>query len=450
METFQDRLFKYLKDDNKDIALIDSKLNTISYAELKLKVEEKINFLSEYGYAKNHRAMLLLDKSIECVSLIMAILKIGGSYIPVDPSSPKIRLETMMEDAQPFLIFTENEEGVLKAEIQKQSKTKLPNEVNVLYTSGSTGAPKGVASGYNGLSQFVFWAQKEFHVGTNDCLVSHAPFHFDLSTFDFFVGISSGAKIWLMDKTLSSNFRLIGQYIPKINPTVWYATPSTLSLLSNYSNLQQENCPRLILFAGELFQMGALNKLRTLWDTHYYNLYGPTETNVVSYYKLPEIDLKRVKPYPIGNPCPYANFKLSDSGELWVNSKSNFISYTNEEKTNNFYKTGDVVIYDGENYHYKGRIDEMVKHSGYRVHPAEIEKMVLQIDGVKSCAVLYKEKFYAFYTGIKRSGIEMKALCSNYLLSYMIPSRFIYMEELPQNSHAKVDKIKLKHLLDEN
>ncbi len=382
----------------------------------------------------------------------------GIIYIPIDTLTPNERLEKIIANSKA--------NAIIKADLSIQklnsdNNTIAEDALCVLYTSGSTGIPKGVVCSKSGVESFVKWGIKEFSITSKDRLTAYAPYHFDLSTFDIFASIGEGASVWLIDKNLGSNFRLLGEYNSKINPTVWYATPTVYKLLLQHGKLNDGFSPRVTLFAGEVFPISQLNELREKWKTSiYYNLYGPTETNVCTYHKLPkEIEYDRIEPYPIGTNCPYIESKLSNSGELLIMGKSVMLGYFyNEEETHKklileggkkWLKTGDLVEEKNGVYQYKGRIDRMVKRSGYRIELGEIENILSQHSKITSVACVNITdknelvKILAVYEGVLLSQIDLKMYCNEFLMQYMIPDKFIHTHQLPTNSNGKVDYIQL-------
>lgn len=326
----------------------------------------------------------------------------------------------------------------------------------ILYTSGSTGNPKGVICSSTGLTAFVNWSIDEFKITNQDLLTGYAPFHFDLSTFDVFASLTTGASLWLFDKKLSSNIRLIGEQLKTIQPTIWYTTPTVYSLLYDFGKLPIDYCPKTVLFAGEVFPIKKLNALRDKWQkSNYYNLYGPTETNVCTFYKIPpKIELNRKTPYPIGKDCPYIKTQLNSKNELLVSGVSVMLGYFNNPESTTekiikengvkWYNTGDIVTKENGELIYLERKDRMIKRRGYRIELGEIEQALLNHKSIKNVAVISLEKentpiIIVFYTGVKISQIEINLYSSNVLLNYMIPDKFVFIEHIPINKNGKTD-----------
>ncbi|MCB0401865.1 MAG: AMP-binding protein [Flavobacteriales bacterium] len=453
MLSFYDFISTEINPLNNNIAIIDSQQIEYTYTQLYYKIQELEEELSALGLTSGNTLILKTDKTFHSTALLLCCIKMGIIYIPVDVNSPEERLEKIIDSSQANAIF--NPDHSIRI-ISSKKQMPDPEAVCVLYTSGSTGVPKGVIISSSGLMAFTDWAIREFRVNADDTLTAYASFHFDLSTFDLFAGLTSGATVWLIDQALGSNFRLLGELIPQIKPTIWYATPTVYSLLIQYGNLSDSYCPRLALFAGEVFPMTSLNALRKKWPSAtYYNLYGPTETNVCTFYKLPaEIEDTRTEPYPIGSACPYVNSRISPENELLISGKTVMIGYLNNESETTkrliiengirWYKTGDTVAQKGTQLIYKGRTDRMVKRRGYRIEPGEIENMLIRHPQIDQVAVLSTRKnsetlIIVYYSGTKQSPIQLSTYCSRNLLNYMIPDRFIFTEKIPVNQNGKID-----------
>lgn len=441
--------FEHVHPKNTSNAIIDSNLNSFTYADLYYKINEIELIYQTHKLVKSNLVIFKFDKSFTALAHLLCCIKLGIIYIPIDVNTPQNRLENIINSSKANAII--NDDFSIKILNNKKSPINK-NACSVLYTSGSTGKPKGVVISHNNLQAFINWSSQEFNISNADTLTSYAPFHFDLSTFDVFAALKNGASIWLINKALSSNFRLISEQIFKVKPTVWYATPTVYKLLYQYGNLSEKYSPRLALFAGEVFNLKELNLLRKTWHkTTFYNLYGPTETNVCTFYKLPNnIEEEKTEPYSIGKPCPYAQTRIKEDGELLISGKSLMLEYLNEPTLTEqkfvehdgikWLKTGDIVTQQNNLIYYKYRNDRMVKHNGYRVELGEIENELKKHSDINDIACIYcKGKIIAVYTGVKKSSINLKTFCNKQLLKYMIPNHFFYLKQMPINSNGKID-----------
>ena len=347
----------------------------------------------------------------------------------------------------------------------------------ILYTSGSTGIPKGVMLSQENATSFVDWCSSVFSPTEEDRFSSHAPFHFDLSILDIYVSLKHGASLHIVSEDLGKNPRELAEFIAERKLTVWYSTPSILSLLAQFGHLENLDCGslRTVLFAGEVFPVKHLRAITQLWPRpRYYNLYGPTETNVCTYAEVPSvIPEDRTEPYPIGPACSHCTPLVLDpdlhevaSGEeglLYMAGPSVFQGYWNRPKETaaafierdgrRWYCTGDVVREDPkEGFIYVGRRDRMVKRRGYRIELDDIEaalyrnKKLREVGVISSAAPGEDVKIIAYLVGgeQKPGVIEMKMFCAQNLQAYMNPDQFVFLESLPRTSTNKVDYQALK------
>jgi amino acid adenylation domain-containing protein len=349
----------------------------------------------------------------------------------------------------------------------------------ILYTSGSTGRPKGVMLSHGNAACFIDWCSEVFQPTGHDRFSSHAPFHFDLSILDIYVSLKHGATLVLVKEQLGKEPARLAPWIAEKKITIWYSAPSILSLLAQFGKLEQHDYSslRLVLFAGEVFPIKYLKLLKSLWlHPGYFNLYGPTETNVCTFYEVPHrIPQSQTEPIPIGKACPYCQPLVVDElgaevarrakGELCIAGPSVMEGYWNLPENTakaflsghdaRWYRTGDIVVElpDG-NYKFLGRRDRMIKKRGYRIELGEIEVALYQHPAIKEAAVLAFanddgvpiKAFTSTRDGSKLSIIELKKFCSENLPLYMVPDIFCSLESLPKTSTDKIDYQKLKSL----
>ena len=344
----------------------------------------------------------------------------------------------------------------------------------ILFTSGSTGQPKGVMLSHANAFTFLDWCQETLGPwADDDRFSSHAPFHFDLSVFDLFVSCRNAATLVLIGESLAKEPELLGEFLAAGRISVWYSAPSILALLTRHGHLDRPGsaAPRLVLFAGEVFPVGPLRRLRQLWpEARLWNLYGPTETNVCTAHPIPAaIPDDRTEPYPIGTVCPPLRARVVDEegqdvpagaiGELVIAGPGVMRGYFGQPELTaraffidaeelRWYRTGDLVVDDGAGcYQFHGRRDRMVKKRGYRIELGEIESALYRHDSVDRAAVVARADesgvsiaaFVALKPDQKRSIIAMKRHCTVYLPNYMVPDTITFMSSLPATSTDKVD-----------
>lgn len=512
-------LFEFLENsarvDPDRTAVIEPGQGSITYGELNALADQLSIRLYQLGVRQGDRVGIYLHKSIDSLAAIMGILKTGAAYVPVDPGAPASRNAYIFADCQvrvlvveePFvhdlstewettghtsqlLILKSTGGGKYLKETLEQSQTNtsisprdsftpsLDDLAYILYTSGSTGKPKGVMLTHRAAISFVDWCSEAFEPHPEDRFSSHAPFHFDLSILDIYVPIKHGASLVLISEEIGKDPVRLAELIAESKITIWYSAPSILAFLAQYGKLDQYDYSslRTVLFAGEVFPVKHLRTLKKLLPhPRYFNLYGPTETNVCTFYEIPTIIPEdRTHPYPIGKACSNYQIRVLDElgeevpigneGELCANGAGMMIGYWNlPERTANaflvdsvgdkWYKTGDVVIEGADgNYIYVARRDRMVKKRGYRIELGEIEAGLYRHPAIKEAAVVAMQNdegvkikaFVSHHKDNRPSIIELKQFCSQNLPTYMVPDLFSFLDFLPKTSTDKIDYQKLK------
>jgi amino acid adenylation domain-containing protein len=512
-------LFEFLEHsagiDPDRTAIIEPGQGSITYGELNALANQLRDRLYQLGVFRGDRVGVYLHKSIDSLVAIFGILKTGAAYVPVDPGAPVPRNAYILSDCQVkavviensfvndladewgakgdisrFLILDRTGGGKYLKEMLDQSQARLPispgenvspsldDLAYILYTSGSTGKPKGVMLTNRAAISFVDWCSEAFGPDLNDRFSSHAPFHFDLSILDIYLPIKHGASLVLISEEIGKDPARLAAMISESNITSWYSTPSILSFLTQYGRLERYDYSslRMVHFAGEVFPVKHLRALKKMIpNPRYFNLYGPTETNVCTFYEIPPIIPEdRTHPFPIGKACSHYRIGIFDEfgrevppgneGELCASGDGMMIGYWNlPERTANafladssggkWYKTGDIAFEgpDG-NYVYVARRDRMVKKRGYRIELGEIEAGLYRHPAIKEAAVVALQdddgvKIRAFVSHHKDSRpsiIELKQFCSQNLPTYMVPDLFSFLDILPKTSTDKIDYQKLK------
>lgn len=491
----------------------------IDYGQLGRLSDRVRDRLAALGVRRGDRAGIYLRKSSDGVAAIFGILKSGAAYVPVDPTAPASRNAYIHNDCQVKVVIVEERfEAAYREELAKlgarptlivlpsvgggahleaalgaldrispaaavPSTASAPDDLAyILYTSGSTGRPKGVMLSHLNATAFVDWCSATFQPLAADTFSSHAPFHFDLSILDLYLPLKHGGSLVLVPEEVGKDPTGLVALIAARRITVWYSAPSTLSLLAQSGKIAQHDFSalRLVLFAGEVFPVVHLRSFQQqVPQPRYFNLYGPTETNVCTYYEIPGIvPDDRVNPYPIGRTCENLASQVIDpegrpvatgaEGELCIAGPNVMQGYWNlpEQTAHGFlpaagpagrwYKTGDIVVEEsGGIYRYVGRRDRMVKKRGYRVELGEIEACLYRHPLIHEAAVValpdeaagLKIKAHLSIRGDKRpSLIELKTFCSKHLPLYMVPDVFAWHESLAKTSTGKTDFQKLKEL----
>jgi amino acid adenylation domain-containing protein len=475
---------------------------SLTYAELDSLSSQIAIGLQTLNISAGEPVGLYMPKCIEAVAALYATLKLASCYVPIAIDNPLPRLAHMLDDCgiRFVLTLTTPTPDVAKVlQVRGAKAIVVKDFVNaygetlveaipaqqsaaaILYTSGSTGMPKGAIITHANLAVFSNWAVSAFKLSSKDRLLSHAPFHFDLSFFDLFSAAESAGTVVLpMPSDITSASR-IASIVNRFGVTVWQSVPSALTLQTMSGRQAAEIMPtvRCVLFAGERMPEHTLLKMADCFpNASFYNVYGCTETNDTFMYEVPSDVTLAPDPLPIGKPLPYIRYRIVDeagenveqgqkgqllvSGETvmagYVDVKSKTLSavpsYNNDHIVDGFYRTKDIVSlgYDGD-IHFHGRSDTLIKSNGYRVNLMEIEDHLRLLDGVLEVAVfsipdeLISNLIIAnvsLYDGIDYSSLELKLYCAATLPKYAIPHRFqINHEELPKNSTGKIDKLLL-------
>jgi amino acid adenylation domain-containing protein len=453
-------------------------------------------------------------KSIDTIVMMLACLRAGLTYVPVDPSSPPVRRRFIVEDsAAQALVVDERTAGAWAAEpdllaslalvvqlrpvaqpaIAALSVNELiggareplrparPNDlVYILYTSGSTGAPKGVMISHQNAAAFVEWGCAAFDLGPGDRVAVHAPLHFDLPVFDLYVSLASGATVCpISEKTVLFPEALLG-FLRQNAISVLYAVPSALTALIQRSTLAANPLPslRLLLYAGEEFHPAPLARLlQALPNARCFNLYGPIETNVVTMCEVApaHLDGQRI---PLGGAIFNATIFLIDAsgqaiiapdqdGEIVVSGPSVSPGYLNQpERTASTrivvsargrqwpcYRTGDFARYDAAGVlHFLGRRDALIKTRGFRVDLGDVESTLMQHPDVAEVGVVaqphpdYTNLLYGFAAPKPGRTLDALALliwCRERLPPYMVPAQITICDQLPKTSTGKIARREL-------
>lgn len=453
------------------LAICEADGAKLSYEQFCTETNALANLLQK-AFLANAKNIIAVDmpKSALYVQVIFAIHQLNQCFLPIPFDNPQERKQQILDNAMPhFLIsaFTQNgydikdtlTENYYLLERKKTAPQNIKTDTAfILFTSGSTGVPKGVCISYQAVFAFVSWAKNQFNLNENDVVPSIAPFHFDLSTFDLYATFLAGATLLIPSLAMDKNPRMMVPFLAESKISVIYATPSFLQMMMDFGKLEKYDFSNLrqILFAGEVFPFQALNRFRQILpEAGYANLYGPTETNVSVYYELNNALL--TENLPIGNCTPFCNY-IIENEELLISGESLFSHYINNEEASDekfiwiegvkHYKTGDKINIENNLLYYTGRIDRMIKRRGYRIELAEIERASQTLEGIKqSAAVVKNQKVSVFMVGNERNVPRLKQELLEILPDYMLPDNFVFLENLPLTSSGKIDYQKLESSL---
>lgn len=490
-----------------NIAAVEPGSKQITYADLNALADRVSKELRENGVLPGDRVGLHLPKSIASLASLFGILKCRATYVPVDFAAPSGRNGYIFNDCAVRCVLSHAPDGTGLAAANSSRKlvpdqdeyladvVLVPGNGNadeaisgippdlayILYTSGSTGQPKGVMLTHNNALAFIDWCSEVFEPVDYDRFSSHAPFHFDLSILDIFLPIKHGARVILIGEQEGRQPRMLASIIGEERITVWYSTPSILRLLLETKDIAEHDhsALRIVLFAGEVFPIKHLQSLVALWPKPvYYNLYGPTETNVCTFHCVPTSKIEeKTKAVAIGKVCSgdvaavmdekHCSVPDGEAGELYVSGPSVTPGYWNLPERNSaafyedasgrrWYRTGDIVRKNRENdYIYISRRDRMIKRRGYRVELGEIEAALYKHESITEAAAvaihndngdIIVKAFISWIGSDKPSIIKLKKYCVDNLPAYMIPDRFSIVPGFPKTSTDKIDYQKLKEM----
>jgi D-alanine--poly(phosphoribitol) ligase subunit 1 len=473
-----------------------------TYSHLDKRSNQIAKWFNNKKISRYQVIAIVSTKNFHDYAVMLACLKLGITYVNLDPDNPPERLKKILETCAPALVLgsTSVAESVLKVfedlgllyinynekQFSHYSTSTLRLEENVIgntpayimFTSGSTGIPKGVTITHSNLLSFISWSVSYYKAGIGDRFAQLSPMYFDNSVFDFYTAMFSGACLVPIPKSLIQDARELILYVERMRCTIWFSVPSLLVYLLSMRVLLPESLPsiRVITFGGEGFPKTELRKLYRLIGarSRLINVYGPTEgTCICSAYQISEKDFEDMSSLaPLGKINPNFEYLILDEelksvgpgakGELCIIGPNISPGYYNDaERTAQqfvqhstmrsfpmaMYRTGDIVFECNEILHFCGRIDNQIKHMGYRIELEEVEAALHGLLYVNQSGVVYHRirpqyghivAFVSLSTRVDESQIKSDLL--NFLPSYMIPNRFEVVDQLPKNSNGKVDR----------
>ena len=464
-------------------------MQKLTYKELNEKANSLAYYLRENGIETNNLVGVMVNRSLEMIIGMLAVLKAGGAYIPIDPTYPKDRIEYMLKNSNSKILLTQEHlhditdfKNCVYIDLSNDSIYSLPNDnpnhtntpedlAYVIYTSGSTGLPKGVMLKQKNIVNFVYGIMKEFGFTYKDTIVSITTFSFDIFVLESLLPILNGLKTVITSEEEQTDIKMFNELCKKNNVTIFQTTPSRLqAMLAKENSFDFIKKLKYILIGGEPFPPALLKQLQESSKARIYNMYGPTETAVWSSLK----DLTNADKINIGKAISNTQLYILDKfnnplpvgvpGELFIAGDGvckgyyNNLELTQKVFLNNpfvpnelMYKTGDLcmLLPNGE-VEYLERVDNQIKIRGLRIELGEIESKILDYNGIEKVCVIKqtinnRDFISAYFTASKRiNPSSLKKYLSNYLPKYMIPSYFTVLEKFPYTPNGKIDKKALK------
>lgn len=497
---------------------------SLTYGELERQSDQLAALLRESGCQPGDRIGLLLPKSVPAILGMIGILKAGCVYVPMDTASPVSRLVRILESCESRFVLAMEATARLLGEIagaealqgklrvgwmgqggetgcglaaeftrddvvsQAAPPTDCParegDAAHILFTSGSTGVPKGVVITHSNVRHFVEWAVRYFGTQPGDRISGHPPLHFDLSTFDIYGTFAAGAQLHLVAPEMSLLPHKLAEFIRVSELTQWFSVPTVLNLMAKFDVVRPNDFPALkrLLWCGEKFPTPPLIYWMTrLPQVSFTNLYGPTEATIASsYYRVPELPADEKQEIPIGTACDGEELLVLDEhlrptapgevGDLYIAGVGLSPGYWRDpEKTSaaflprpggsgpddRIYKTGDLARLGSDGLVYLlGRADSQVKVRGYRIEIGEIEAALNAMEGLREGAVVAVDTggfegnvlccAYVPAPGAPITPLSIKKHLGQVLPGYMVPTRWMTLGTLPLNANGKIDRRRLK------
>jgi amino acid adenylation domain-containing protein/FkbM family methyltransferase len=466
--------------------------DAMSYGALNEASNQLASYLARKGAIPQSRIGVCVERSPEMVVALLAIMKAGGAYVPLDPAYPADRLAFMIDDAGLSLVVADDrsadrlpvqaEKLVNLEEFQESAafeaaaggirRITSASPVYVMYTSGSTGQPKGAVLPHRGIVNCLLWLQEQFHLGGDDRVMMKSPLSFDASVIELLWPLMVGAEAVIAAPGGHQDALYLARAISRYRVTVSFFVPSLLRLLLDEPELQASGCLRQVLCGGEALPIDTMARFFDRLEAGLLNFYGPTETTVgcIAWKCRPEVD----RAVPIGRPISNMRGYVLDgslnalpagvAGGLHTAGDGLALGYLEHPELTaerflpnpfgpvgaRMYATGDVCKWlSAGDIEFVERADHQVKIRGQRIEPGEIESALGKNPAIRECVVIASEhrpgdkRLIAYFTGNGQDGVSPETLRSfleGRLPSHMIPSFFVGLDSLPLMPNGKVDR----------
>lgn len=472
----------------------------VTFSELMQNAQRIAGSLARIGCRKP--VAVLIDRNVSCIEAMFAAVYAGNFYVVIDVHSPEARIRSILETLQPAAIITDREwlslaqtlagadfaemivlyEEAVRREINAEHLARIRSQMidtdplYVLFTSGSSGTPKGTVLSHRNVISYISWVSEQFAFGTETVFGSQTPLYFSMSVTDLFSTIRCGCTYHLIPKAYFTFPMKLVEYLNTRQVNTIYWVPSALAIVSNWNVFAFAKPEHLhtVLFAGEVMPVRHLNYWREhLPDCRYANLFGPTETTDICCFYVVDRDFANEESLPIGRACDNCDTFLlteegtratqaGEEGEIVVRGSFLADGYYNEpEKTaaaftqnplntawpERIYRTGDLArLNENGEFIYISRKDFQIKRMGYRIEPGEIEAAAGAIEKVKAAAALYDKNagsIIVIYEGSIKDPEEVLQKTAEKVPPYMRPDRVLRVRQMPYNANGKIDRQKL-------
>ncbi|MTJ10019.1 non-ribosomal peptide synthetase, partial [Anabaena sp. UHCC 0204] len=486
------QLFEAQVEKTPDAVAVVFENQQLTYRELNNRANQLAHYLQKLGVEPEVLVGICVERSLEMVIGLLAILKAGGAYVPLDPAYPKERLSYMLADAQVSVLLTQkhlletlpahsaqtvyldqDENLFLTQSIANPiSNATSENLVYVIYTSGSTGKPKGAMNTHKGLCNRLLWMQDTYQLTASDHVLQKTPFSFDVSVWEFFWTLLTGASLVIAKPGGHQDSRYLVQLIAQEKITTLHFVPSMLQVFLEETELEKCGNIKRIICSGEALSLNVKNRFFNQLNAELHNLYGPTEASIdVTYWTCQANSNEKI--VPIGRPIANTQIYILDKhlqpvpigviGELHIGGVGLARGYWNKPELTQekfisspfasgkfLYKTGDLARYLPNGIiEYLDRIDYQVKIRGFRIELGEIESTLNQHPDVQVNVVIVREDkpgnqhLVAYIVSKSQqeiNTIELRSFLQDKLPSYMLPTAFVVLDKLPLSPNGKVDR----------
>ncbi|MGN9162525.1 D-alanine--poly(phosphoribitol) ligase subunit DltA [Clostridium sulfidigenes] len=492
---------RYSKED-KVAAIVEDQI--LTYEELETKSNSLANYMLDKYKEDRTPIVIYGNKENDILIAMIAALKSGRAYIPIDITFPEDRINKILQEVNPKVIInctTENVDiipysisyielekvyGSYSTEgIEEKFWVKGDDNCYILFTSGSTGQPKGVQISKNNIDSFVKWFSKFLNVDNdNNAILNQPSYSFDLSVMPIYLGLTNGKILFSLSYNTLENTKYTFEELKKSDMQLWISTPAFATLCVQDDTFTHELMPNLktMYFIGEVLPPMLVNELKLRFpNIRIINSYGPTEATVaVTGIDITDEVLYENKELPIGKVMEGAYIKIvnengmnlrdGEKGEIVIIGRS--VSkgyYKNDDITNKVffykdmdgeilrgYKSGDIGYFKEDILYFSGRKDFQIKLNGFRIELEDIENNIRKLDNIKNAVVLpcYKEgkiahlvAFVTLKTNNKLSPLKntlmIKSELKKYIPKYMIPRNIKVISEFPLNANGKIDRRRL-------